>query len=82
MEVVGKAPKRAGTTLLVLMTIQKVVSVHQDSRGMELMVVKILTNAKRKEYVSVLSANARIHMEVMSVAVQPTRSTLKNMIYV
>ncbi|KAL1804770.1 hypothetical protein ACET3Z_027838 [Daucus carota] len=52
MEVVGRKPRMAGLILLALTTIPKVASVHQGSRVTELIIVKILMNAKQKQHVN------------------------------
>ncbi|CAJ1948204.1 unnamed protein product [Sphenostylis stenocarpa] len=64
MEVVGKKPKVARLTLLVLMTIPKVASVHLDSGEMESNPVKMWMNAKKNWPANAQNANAKILGEV------------------
>lgn len=79
MEAVGREPKMAGHILLALTITQRVANVHQDSKGMELTVVRILMNARRSWLASVLSANARTLGVVMIAVATPICCTCMNM---
>lgn len=79
MVVVGRGPKVAGLTQLVLMTIEKVVHVHLGSEVMESSHVKILMSAKRKQPVNAQVANAKTPGGVMSANAAVVCSTHEKM---